>query len=111
MRMSLAIPTAVMTLSSENTMSTTTICATIEAKVARLAESYNLPVTSHGAHDITVHLLAACPNRSYLEAHGFGLDRYIAEPLRIEDGFAIAPDRPGHGIEFDWKRLEPLRAG
>ena len=40
-----------------------------------------------------------CPNRSYLEAHGFGLERYIAEPLRIEDGFAIAPERPGHGID------------
>jgi hypothetical protein len=33
-------------------------------KIARLAEAFNLPVTSHGAHDITVHLLAACPNRS-----------------------------------------------
>jgi len=57
-----------------------------------------------------VHLLAACPNRSYLEAHGFGLDRYIAHPLRIEDGFALAPDRPGHGIEFDWKGLDACRA-
>jgi L-alanine-DL-glutamate epimerase-like enolase superfamily enzyme len=79
-------------------------------KIAHLAEAFNLPVTSHGAHDITVHLLAAAPNRSYLEAHGFGLDRYIAAPLIIEDGCAIAPDRPGHGIEFDWKNLEPLRA-
>ena len=79
-------------------------------KVARLAESANLPVTSHGAHDITVHCLAACPNRSYLEAHGFGLDKYIANPLRLENGCAIAPDRPGHGVEFDWKGLEALRA-
>ena len=78
-------------------------------KIAHLAESFNLPVTSHGAHDVTVHLLAAAPNRSYLEAHGFGLERYIAEPLRIEEGFAIAPDRPGHGIEFDWKGLEGIR--
>ena len=44
-------------------------------KIAHLAEAFNLPVTSHGAHDVTVHLLAACPNRSYLEAHGFGLER------------------------------------
>lgn len=79
-------------------------------KIAHLAEAFNLPVTSHGAHDVTVHLLAACPNRSYLEAHGFGLDRYIAEPLRIEDGFALAPDRPGHGIAFDWQGLEGIRA-
>jgi L-alanine-DL-glutamate epimerase-like enolase superfamily enzyme len=79
-------------------------------KIAHLAEAFNLPVTSHGAHDVTVHLLAACPNRSYLEAHGFGLDRYIAEPLKIQDGFALAPNRPGHGIEFDWQGLEQIKA-
>jgi L-alanine-DL-glutamate epimerase-like enolase superfamily enzyme len=74
-------------------------------KIARLAEAFNLPVTSHGAHDITVHLLAACSNRSYLEAHGFGLDRYIEHPLTIEQGMAIAPARHGHGITFDWSGL------
>jgi L-alanine-DL-glutamate epimerase-like enolase superfamily enzyme len=79
-------------------------------KVAHLAEAFGLPVTSHGAHDATVHLLAAVPNRSYLEAHGFGLDRYVAEPLRIEEGFALAPDRPGHGITFDWGALDALPA-
>ncbi len=79
-------------------------------KIAHLAEAFNLPVTSHGAHDVTVHLLAACPNRSYLEAHGFGLERYIAEPLRIEAGFALAPDRPGHGVAFDWKSMENIRS-
>lgn len=77
-------------------------------KIARLAEAFNLPVTSHGAHDVSVHLLAACPNRSYLEAHGFGLERYIAVPLMLENGCAIAPDRPGHGIDFDWNGLETL---
>lgn len=89
-----------------------TVCGGITPfmKIAKVAEAFNLPVTTHGAHDVTVHLLAAVPNRSYLEAHGFGLDRFIAEPLRIEEGFAIAPDRPGHGIAFDWKGLEALRA-
>ncbi|HEY0419767.1 MAG TPA: mandelate racemase/muconate lactonizing enzyme family protein [Acetobacteraceae bacterium] len=79
-------------------------------KVAALAEAFNLPVTSHGAHDITVHLLAAAPNRSFLEAHGFGLDRFIAHPLELRDGNAMAPDRPGHGILFDWAGLEAVRA-
>ncbi|MFM0052525.1 mandelate racemase/muconate lactonizing enzyme family protein [Caballeronia grimmiae] len=78
-------------------------------KIAHLAEAHNLPVTTHGAHDVTVHLLAAVPNRSYLEAHGFGLENYLAEPLRIEDGFAIAPERPGHGIEFQWSKLKALQ--
>jgi L-alanine-DL-glutamate epimerase-like enolase superfamily enzyme len=79
-------------------------------KIARLAEAFNLPVTSHGAHDITVHLLAACPNRSYLEAHGFGLDRYIERPLSLEQGMALAPADPGHGVNFDWDALARLAA-
>jgi L-alanine-DL-glutamate epimerase-like enolase superfamily enzyme len=43
-------------------------------------------------------------------AHGFGLDRFIAEPLRLDGGMAIAPERPGHGIELDWKALDAVRA-
>ena len=79
-------------------------------KIAHLAEAHHLPLTSHGAHDVTVQLLAACPNRFYLEAHGFGLDRFIEQPLRIEEGMAVAPERPGHGIGFDWAGLEKVRA-
>jgi hypothetical protein len=69
----------------------------IRSATTKTITSSNLPVTSHGAHDVTVHLLAACPNRSYLEAHGFGLDRNIEHPLVLEQGTAIAPKRPGHG--------------
>ena len=77
-------------------------------KVATLAEANNLRVTSHGVHDIHVHLLAAIPNKSYMEWHGFGLEQYFAnEPLSLdEQGRATAPDRPGHGVAFDWAKLE-----
>lgn len=89
-----------------------TNCAgiTVFMKVAHLAEAYNLPLTSHGAHDLTMHLLAAAPNRSYLEVHGFGLDRYIQQQVTIREGKAIAPDRPGHGVAFDWPALDRVRA-
>ena len=83
---------------------------TVWLKVAHLAEANNLPVTTHGVHDLQVHLLAAIPNASYLEVHGFGLERFIAEPLVIDDGLATAPDRPGHGVTLDWAGLEALRA-
>ena len=79
-------------------------------KIAALAEANNLPVTSHGVHDLTVHLLAAAPNRTYMEAHGFGLDEYMAVPMTISDGHAVAPDRPGHGIDLDWDALAAFRA-
>ena len=80
-------------------------------KVCHLAESFNLPVTSHGVHDLTVHLLAAAPNRSYLEIHGFGLERYMAEPMAMKDGMAIAPERPGHGVALLWDKLARHRIG
>ena len=75
-------------------------------KIAHLAEAFNLPVTSHGAHDVTVHLLAACPNRSYLEAHGFGLERYIAEPLTIRGRLrpGAGPARPRHRLRLEGAR-------
>ncbi|MEE1545578.1 MAG: mandelate racemase/muconate lactonizing enzyme family protein, partial [Alphaproteobacteria bacterium] len=78
-------------------------------KIAHLAEANNLPVTSHGVHDLHVHLLAAVPNKSYLEVHGFGLEKYIAEPLTIVEGFATAPERPGHGVEFDWDGMDAFQ--
>jgi L-alanine-DL-glutamate epimerase-like enolase superfamily enzyme len=78
-------------------------------KVAHMAEAHNLPVTSHGVHNLHVHLLAAVPNASYLEAHGFGLEAFIQHPLEIQSGYATAPDRPGHGVEFDWDALESHR--
>lgn len=77
-------------------------------RVAHLAAIQNLPVTSHGVHDLHVHLLGGIGNASYLEVHGFGLERFIESPLRVVDGQAIAPDRPGHGVVFDFDALKSL---
>ncbi|MEM7424241.1 MAG: mandelate racemase/muconate lactonizing enzyme family protein, partial [Pseudomonadota bacterium] len=63
-------------------------------KVARLCEANNLPVMSHGAHDLHIHCLAASTNGAYLEWHAFGLDRFMAEPIGIEDGYVTPPERP-----------------
>ena len=82
---------------------------TIWRKVAQMAEQAGLPVTSHGVHDLHVHLLAAAPNASFLEAHGFGLERFLEYPLQIEEGFATAPSRTGHGVCLDWDALEHHR--
>ena len=84
---------------------------TIFRKVGALAESHNLPLTSHGAHDVTVQLLAAAPNRSYLEVHGFSLDRFVAQPLQIMDGQVVASEGQGHGIELNWDALDRHRIG
>jgi L-alanine-DL-glutamate epimerase-like enolase superfamily enzyme len=78
-------------------------------RVAKLAQSKNLPVTSHGIHDVHVHLLAGVSNASYLEVHGFGLERFIDRRVELKKGKAIAPDTPGHGIKLDFVRLKEYR--
>ncbi|UCI10795.1 hypothetical protein [Mesorhizobium sp. B1-1-8] len=30
---------------------------------------------------------------------------YTTRPLRLHDGLAIAPDEPGVGVTFDWRKL------
>ena len=74
-------------------------------RVAKLAYAHNLPVTSHGVHELHLHLLAAIPNASFLEVHGFGLERYMKNPPKLKDGIMQAPNEPGHGVQFDWDRL------
>lgn len=83
---------------------------TVFRKIAALAEAHNLPVTSHGVHDLTVHCLAAAPNRTYMEAHGFSLEPYLSESMPIVDGCVTAPERPGHGLDLDFAKLERYRA-
>ena len=74
-------------------------------RVAKLAHAHNLPVTSHGVHELHLHLLAAIPNASFLEVHSFGLERFIKNPPKLCDGYMKASDAPGHGVLFDWERL------
>ena len=41
--------------------------------------------------------------------YGFGLGPYIEHSLKIRDGFATAPDGPGHRMNFNWDKLESFR--
>lgn len=67
-------------------------------QVAQLCQELELPVTTHGVHDLHVQLLAGVPNASYLEVHGFGLERFMPEPLELVNGNMLPPERPGHGV-------------
>lgn len=82
---------------------------TAAMKVAHLAELYNRRVTTHGIQDLHVSCLAAIPNASLLEIHAFRIDDFLVHPLKIKDGYAYASDRPGHGVEIDWDRLDQHR--
>ena len=34
-----------------------------------------------------------------------GQMEFLIHQLEIKDGYAYAPDRPGHGVEIDWKNI------
>ncbi len=70
-------------------------------KVADMAQAFNLPVCSHGMHELHVSLMASQPNAGYLEVHSFPIDSYTTHPIKLVNGLAKAPDIPGTGVCFD----------
>lgn len=79
-------------------------------RVAGLAAAHNLHLSPHYLMELHLHLAAAVPNALWVE-YIPSLDAVLAEPLRLTDGHFVVPDRPGHGILFDWERLERFRLG
>ncbi|HEY2501832.1 MAG TPA: enolase C-terminal domain-like protein [Mycobacterium sp.] len=65
-----------------------------------LAAAYNREVSSHLFPEVSAHLLAATPGRHWLEYVDWA-DPILQEPLRIENGMAIVPARPGNGIAWN----------
>ena len=79
-------------------------------KIAKLAESFNLPVAPHFMMELSVHALCAVPNGLILEdLKGGSLTDLgiLAEPIRVTQGEMVPPVRPGHGIVFDPTALHP----
>jgi L-alanine-DL-glutamate epimerase-like enolase superfamily enzyme len=69
-------------------------------KVAALAEASGLPMLPHVFHEISVHLVAAAPNATFVEWVPWW-DVLFEQKLTIENGLAVPPERPGLGIAFD----------
>ncbi len=70
-------------------------------KVAHLAEAFNLAICPHFLMELHVSLCAAVPASAWVE-YIPQLDSVAGSRLRIEDGFAVAPNTAGLGIEWDW---------
>ena len=69
-------------------------------RAAELAAANRIPMSSHLFPEVSAHLLAATETADWLEYVDWA-DAIVREPLKIENGMAIVPDRPGSGLEWD----------
>jgi mandelate racemase len=75
---------------------------------ARIAKDRGIPVSSHLFPEVSAHLLAVTPTAHWLEYVDWA-SAILAEPLRIEDGHAIIPARPGNGLAWERQAVERYR--
>jgi mandelate racemase len=57
------------------------------------------PISSHAFPEISAQLLAVTPTAHLLEYLDHAAP-ILREPVRVEDGHVLIPDRPGSGIEW-----------
>jgi mandelate racemase len=77
-------------------------------RAAALAERHNIKMSSHLYPEVSAQLMTVTPTRHFLEYVDWA-DRIVCEPLRIMDGRAEVPDRPGNGLVWDPKAVDRYR--
>ncbi len=77
-------------------------------QAAALAAAAGIEMSSHLFPEISSHLLAATPTAHWLEYVDWA-NPILREPVRIVDGAAVVPDRPGSGLEWDEDAVERYR--
>ena len=74
-------------------------------KVAHLAEAFNAPVCPHFLMELHVSLTAAVPNGAWVE-YIPQLDTITTSRITLADGYAVPPDTPGLGIDWDLAAID-----
>jgi mandelate racemase len=79
-------------------------------RTTALAEAAGIPLSSHLFPEISAHLLAVSPTRHWLEYVDWA-NPILEEPLKIEGGYASAPDAAGIGISWDEGAVQRYSVG
>lgn len=77
-------------------------------RAASLAMAAGIEMSSHLFPEVSAHLLAATPTCHWLEYVDWA-EPILSEPLRVENGMAIVPDRPGTGLAWDDEAVRRFR--
>ncbi len=76
-------------------------------KVAHLAETFNVAVCPHFLMELHVSLTAAVPNGAWVE-YIPQLDAITTSRMAMRDGYALPPETPGLGIDWDFAAIDRL---
>jgi mandelate racemase len=77
-------------------------------QAASIAADAGMKISTHLFPEVCVHLLACSPTAHWLEYVDWAAP-ILAEPLRITDGTATPPNRPGTGIEWNEEAVARYR--
>jgi L-alanine-DL-glutamate epimerase-like enolase superfamily enzyme len=80
-------------------------------RIGWLAADRGVPVSLGNTFlEVGIHMACALPEVQWLEYSFQNFDHLVDQPVEIRDGWAYAPDRPGHGLVLnetarrDWAR-------
>lgn len=79
-------------------------------QVADVAALSDRRIAWHSLADLHIHLASSTAGSCYVEDFPI-LENIINDPLRPRDGTAIAPSRPGHGIQWDEGAITKFTVG
>jgi mandelate racemase len=77
-------------------------------QAAEIARARGTAMSSHLFPEVSAHLMAVTPTAHWLEYVDWA-GPILVEPMRIDDGFAVVPDRPGNGLAWNLDAVEKYR--
>jgi L-alanine-DL-glutamate epimerase-like enolase superfamily enzyme len=69
-------------------------------KVAHLADAFNISLSSHLAHEVSISLVGATPRGFMVEFMELIPAGSLTREFVAKDGMMRVCDVPGHGVEF-----------
>ncbi len=78
-------------------------------RVSHMADAFDVPVSSHLFPEMSIQVLAALGNATWLE-HMPWFQPLYAGALELRDGAAVVPEAPGWGLPLDPAAIDRYRA-
>ena len=78
--------------------------------MAHLADAYNLSLSSHLAHEISISLVGATPSGYMVEFMDLFPSDSLTRKFEAKGGFMKVLDVPGHGLELTPEAIKKYSA-